>query len=149
MTEAMVHSDNLKRSRLITRRTRRGRGLIDKIRRTGVFEMKEETRSRPTVTISRRGADRVRAGHPWVYRSDVVAATNVYPGALVNVREAKGAKGGATTAGAGRHGQHSILGSAFYSTASEIAVRMVSPKAVEDLDQLVRERIRAAAAYRE
>jgi 23S rRNA (cytosine1962-C5)-methyltransferase len=111
--------------------------------------MQEETRSRPTVTISRRGADRVRAGHPWVYRSDVVAATNVYPGALVNVREAKGAKGGATTAGAGRHGQHSILGSAFYSTASEIAVRMVSPKAVEDLDQLVRERIRAAAAYRE
>ena len=25
----------------------------------------------PTVTISRRGEERVRAGHPWVYRSDV------------------------------------------------------------------------------
>src|SRR6202030_2193417 len=42
-----------------------------------------------------------------------------------------------------------VLGSALYSTASEIAVRMVSPKAVTDLEQLVRERIRAAVACRE
>jgi len=42
-----------------------------------------------------------------------------------------------------------VLGSALYSTASEIAVRMISPKPVSDLEQLVRERIRAAVAYRE
>ena len=42
-----------------------------------------------------------------------------------------------------------LLGSALYSTASEIAVRMISPRAVSDLEQLVRQRIRGAVAYRE
>jgi len=42
-----------------------------------------------------------------------------------------------------------MLGSALYSTASEIAVRMISSRPVADLQQLVRERIRAAVAYRE
>ncbi len=42
-----------------------------------------------------------------------------------------------------------LLGSALYSTASEIAVRMISPRPVSDLEQLVRERIRTAVAYRE
>src|SRR5207244_11777348 len=41
------------------------------------------------------------------------------------------------------------LGTALYSSASEIALRMISAKPVEDLEQLVRERIRAAIAYRE
>jgi 23S rRNA (cytosine1962-C5)-methyltransferase len=41
------------------------------------------------------------------------------------------------------------LGSAFYSTSSEIAIRMISAKAVGDLDELIRERIRGAVAYRE
>jgi 23S rRNA (cytosine1962-C5)-methyltransferase len=41
------------------------------------------------------------------------------------------------------------LGSAFYSTASEIAIRMISPKPVVGIEQLVRERIRAAIDYRE
>ena len=26
----------------------------------------------PTVVITQRGEDRVRAGHPWIYRSDLV-----------------------------------------------------------------------------
>lgn len=42
-----------------------------------------------------------------------------------------------------------ILGSAFYSSASEIAIRMISPKPVDDVEQLVRERIRAAVGYRD
>jgi 23S rRNA (cytosine1962-C5)-methyltransferase len=41
------------------------------------------------------------------------------------------------------------LGTALYSSSSEIALRMISAKPVEDLEQLVRERIRAAIAYRE
>jgi len=28
--------------------------------------------SQPTVTISTRGEQRVRSGHPWIYRADVV-----------------------------------------------------------------------------
>ena len=91
----------------------------------------------PVVTVSRRGADRLRSGHVWVYRSDVVEANGVPPGSLVAIIEDQ------------RRGTRAALGTAFYSTASEIAVRMVSPAPVHDIVQLVRDRIRAAMAYRE
>lgn len=91
----------------------------------------------PAVSISRRGADRIRAGHVWVYRSDVAEANDLAPGALVRVREI-----------GARPPHMGILGTAFYSTASEIAVRMISRGSLEDLDQLVRDRIRDAIAYR-
>jgi 23S rRNA (cytosine1962-C5)-methyltransferase len=97
-----------------------------------------ESDRRPKVVISTRGADRIRAGHVWVYRSDVVEATGVSPGAVVKVVE-HGGRGRAPYA----------LGTAFYSTASEIAIRMISRKPVGDLEQLVGERIRASVAYRE
>src|SRR5689334_22564880 len=106
----------------------------------------------PVVTISRRGADRLRAGHVWVYRSDVVEASGIGPGALVLLEERANAGPDRRTirafAGKKVHASR-ILGSAFYSTASEIAIRMISPRAVDDLERLVRERIRAAVAYRE
>jgi len=91
------------------------------------------------VTISRRGADRIRAGHVWVYRSDVVEAKDVPPGAVVTVQSGSDRSVRATR----------VLGSALYSSTSEIAIRMISRAPVENLDQLVRERIRAAIAYRE
>ena len=37
-----------------------------------------------TITINHRGAARLRGGHLWVYRSDLVAPTEVAPGALVS-----------------------------------------------------------------
>ena len=106
------------------------------------------------VTVSQRGAQRIRAGHVWVYRSDVVEAREVTPGGLVTVQEEGGFRARQvsdrsvrpTRAGAARA---RMLGSALYSTASEIAVRMISSRPVADLQQLVRERIRAAVAYRE
>src|SRR5262245_54507486 len=104
----------------------------------------------PVVTISRRGADRLRAGHVWVYRSDVIDASGIQPGALVLVEEQT--RGGADRRGALAHKKvHAtpVLGSALYSTASEIAIRLISPRAVDDLEQLVRERIGAAVHYRE
>jgi 23S rRNA (cytosine1962-C5)-methyltransferase len=100
--------------------------------------MEESPRiSAPRITITRRGADRIRAGHVWVYRSDMVDASDLQPGAVVTVSEHRG------------RGARATLGSAFYSTASEIAIRMISPKPVADVEKLVRERIRAAIAYRE
>jgi len=99
--------------------------------------MESPTRQ-PIVVISTRGADRIRAGHVWVYRSDVVEATGIAPGAVVKVVEH-----------GGRGRPPYTLGNAFYSTASEIAIRMISRKPVGDLEQLVRERIRASVAYRE
>ncbi len=103
--------------------------------------MSESLSERSAVTISRRGADRIRAGHVWVYRSDIVEAKDAAPGALVLVQEEQG--------GRGRPPHTRILGSAFYSSASQIALRMISPHPVGDLDQLLRERVRAAVEYRE
>jgi 23S rRNA (cytosine1962-C5)-methyltransferase len=87
----------------------------------------------PTVKISGRGATRLEVGHVWVYRSDTLSADGIPPGALVNVADERGR----------------FLGTALYSSSSQIAIRMISSEAVGDLDALIRERIRAAIAYRE
>ncbi len=87
----------------------------------------------PAVQVSRRGASRLKDGHVWVYRSDVVSADGVDPGALVRVTDERG----------------KFLGTAFYSSASQIAIRLISPGAVPDLAGLLRARIQAAIAYRE
>ena len=86
-----------------------------------------------TVKISRRGAERLKNGHVWVYRSDVVSADGVGPGALVSVRDERGKP----------------MGTALYSTASQIAVRMISRDTVPDFLPLLRQRIMDAIAYRE
>jgi 23S rRNA (cytosine1962-C5)-methyltransferase len=87
----------------------------------------------PVVKISRRGAHRLQEGHVWVYRSDIVSATGVLPGACVGVTDERG----------------KFLGTALYSSASQIAVRMISSQSVNDLRGLLRERIHAAIRYRE
>ena len=87
----------------------------------------------PAVKVSRRGAARLKDGHVWVYRSDVVSADGIDPGALVCVTDERG----------------KFLGTALYSSASQIAIRLISPDAVPDLAGLLRERIQAAIAYRE
>ena len=84
-----------------------------------------------SVKVSPKGSARLKAGHPWVYRSDVIA-NDVAPGALVRVTDLRG----------------KFLGSALYSSSSQIAIRMISGEPVADLASLVAERIRAAIAYR-
>lgn len=111
--------------------------------------MPAETHDSPTVLISRRGADRVRSGHFWVYRSDVVEASEIPPGALVRVREVPAKDSLRKSKSQATRESQQALGFALYSTASEIALRMISAKPVENLEQLVRERIRSAIAYRE
>src|SRR5712692_5402677 len=86
-----------------------------------------------SVKVSRRGAERLRGGHVWVYRSDIVSADAIPPGALVAVADLRG----------------KFLGTALYSSSSQIAIRMISPAAVGDLPGLLRERIQAAIVYRE
>jgi len=107
----------------------------------------------PSVTISRRGADRIRAGHVWVYRSDIVEAKDVPPGAVVTVQELSDKNVRPTRPLPGTDVRPArpprTLGTAFYSTASQIALRMISLHPVKDLDQLLRERIRDAIAYRD
>ena len=87
----------------------------------------------PAVQVSARGVARLTGGHVWVYRSDTTAAENVPPGALVRVTDSRG----------------KFLGTALYSSSSQIAIRMISHEPVADLPALVEERIRAAVRYRE
>src|ERR1700757_4478010 len=110
--------------------------------------MAENAGAQPVVVVSRRGADRLRAGHVWVYRSDVVEAKDVLPGALVTVEEEGGFRHKHLSATRANPTRARVLGSALYSTASEIAVRIISSRPVSDLKQLVGDRIRAAVAYR-
>jgi len=87
----------------------------------------------PLVKVSRRGADRLKDGHVWVYRSDILSANGISPGALVGVADER----------------EKLLGTALYSSASQIAIRMISKEAVNDLNSLLRKRIQNAIAYRE
>jgi 23S rRNA (cytosine1962-C5)-methyltransferase len=87
----------------------------------------------PKLVVTRKGALRLAAGHPWVYKSDV---SNVESGATA----------GALVAVADDRGR--FLGSALYSSSSQIAVRLISTEPVSDFPELVRERVRAAVAYR-
>ncbi len=83
--------------------------------------------------VSPRGATRLKAGHVWVYRSDIVSDDGIEPGSLIRVTDHRGKP----------------LGSALYSSSSQIAIRMISPDPVADLPSLLRQRIAAAIAYRE
>jgi 23S rRNA (cytosine1962-C5)-methyltransferase len=95
----------------------------------------------PAVSISRRAAERLRAGHLWVYRSDAETLipledeAEIAPGALVTVVDNRGIP----------------LGSGLYSSASQIIVRMVSAEtglSRATYLQNVRERLDAALALR-
>ncbi len=87
----------------------------------------------PKVKVSHRGAQRLKAGHVWVYRSDLVSADGIAPGSLVDVVDERGR----------------FLGSAFYSSSSQIAIRWLSREPIRQTDDLLRQRIRDAIAYRE
>ncbi len=87
----------------------------------------------PAVKISARGASRLHSGHVWVYRSDLVSEDGVAIGSVVAVKDQRG----------------KFLGTALYSSSSQIALRLIAHEAVADFSALLRERIRKAIAYRE
>jgi 23S rRNA (cytosine1962-C5)-methyltransferase len=84
------------------------------------------------LKVSTRGAARLKQGHVWVYRSDVLDAGGVPPGSLVSVTDRRGKP----------------FGTALYSSSSQIAIRMLAPEAITDLAALLRERISDAISYR-
>jgi 23S rRNA (cytosine1962-C5)-methyltransferase len=84
-----------------------------------------------SVVISSRGEDRLRSGHPWIYRSDVIEA-KAGPGDIVGVRS--------------RRGQ--LLGSALYSDRSQISLRMLTYGEMPVDDALIRRRLEAAIQFR-
>jgi 23S rRNA (cytosine1962-C5)-methyltransferase len=89
--------------------------------------------SRHAVKVSPRGASRLKNGHVWIYRSDIVSTDGASPGSIVTVTDYRG----------------KALGSAFYSSTSQIAIRLISQDAVADVPALLRQRIAEAITYRE
>jgi 23S rRNA (cytosine1962-C5)-methyltransferase len=85
------------------------------------------------VTVSRRGSDRLAAGHPWIYRSDVLDAAGAGPGDVVRLRDRQGR----------------FLGMAHYSSASEIALRLLTRRERAIDAAFYRERIQDALGRRE
>ena len=82
--------------------------------------------------INSRGAKRIRNGHLWVYRSDVANGEGVEGGAIVRVSDQA----------------HNFVGQAFYSDASEIALRFLTTRE-ETIDrEWWRARLRACAERR-
>ena len=83
------------------------------------------------VKITRRGADRVRSGHLWVYRSDVRSA-EAEPGAVVRVTDETG----------------NFVGRAFFSSRSQITLRLLTRDDVAINRDFLAARIRSAIEYR-
>ena len=86
----------------------------------------------PTVTISPRGEERLRSGHPWIYRSDVRAVA-ASAGDRVIVQSSRGRP----------------LGMAFFSDRSQIALRMLTRGDVPADDALIQKRVVDAVAFRQ
>ena len=89
--------------------------------------------SLPTVLVRPGEADRILAGHPWVYAGSVLRLTApAADGALVQVKD---------------HRQR-LLGCGFYNSKSKIHVRMLAPDRVEPDRAFFEARIRAALEVR-
>ncbi|WP_263380891.1 class I SAM-dependent rRNA methyltransferase [Granulicella paludicola] len=90
-----------------------------------------------TLRITLRAADRLRAGHLWIYRSDVESKTDgLEAGSLVTISDRR----------------ELPLGTALYSNASQIAGRLVSHTPALTREQYLadlRQRIDAAIALRQ
>ncbi len=88
----------------------------------------------PTVLLRPGEADRIVAGHPWVYGNEVLRLSSpAADGDLVQVKD---------------HRQR-LLGAGFYNSKSKINVRLLAPDRVIPNESFFEERIRAALAVRQ
>lgn len=85
-----------------------------------------------TITVTQRGAERARAGHLWIYRSDVRDASHAEGGAIVQVLDER----------------KRYVGQALYSAQSEISLRLLTLTDERVDREWWRKRLREAAARR-
>lgn len=86
----------------------------------------------PTVKLSRKGAERLAGGHPWVYRSDIDAPKSLGPGVVRLV-----------------DGRGWFVGTALYGQRSTIAIRLLT-REDEAIDRAFwKRRLERAIALRE
>jgi 23S rRNA (cytosine1962-C5)-methyltransferase len=88
--------------------------------------------TQPEAVLTRRGAQRVRGLHPWIYRSDV-QRVRAQAGDLVRLKGPRGRD----------------VGYALYSDASQIALRRFCDRGPRPDVGLWRDRLEAAIAYRQ
>jgi Predicted SAM-dependent methyltransferases len=84
------------------------------------------------VRINKRGVDRIRRGHVWVYRSDIKNADAIEPGSIVRVRDER----------------ERVVGKAFYSSKSQIALRFLCRDDTKIDAEFFRRKLAAADTYR-
>jgi 23S rRNA (cytosine1962-C5)-methyltransferase len=88
----------------------------------------------PTVLLKPGEADRILAGHPWVYHNEILRLTHpANDGDLVQVKD---------------HRQR-LLGTGFFNAKSKINVRLLAPERIIPNEAFFEERIRAALAVRQ
>jgi 23S rRNA (cytosine1962-C5)-methyltransferase len=88
----------------------------------------------PTVLLKPGEADRVVAGHPWIYQGSILRLTApAVDGDLVSVKD---------------HRQR-FLGVGFYNSKSKINVRLLAPERMEVNAPFFEQRLRAALAVRQ
>lgn len=83
------------------------------------------------ITVTKRGADRIRRGHLWIYRSDVTDTSDA-AGSIVHVQDE----------------HRNFIGQAFYSDSSQIALRFLTQTRDSIDREWWRNRIREAASRR-
>ncbi|HUS06760.1 MAG TPA: class I SAM-dependent rRNA methyltransferase [Bryobacteraceae bacterium] len=85
-----------------------------------------------SVQVNRKAADRLASGHPWIFSSDVLSRGSAVPGEAVQVIDQRGRP----------------LGTAHYSSTSQITLRLLSRK-VEPIDRaFLKGRLEAAISFR-
>jgi 23S rRNA (cytosine1962-C5)-methyltransferase len=84
------------------------------------------------VRVNRKAAARLASGHPWIFSSDIADRDGAQPGEAVKVADFRGRP----------------LGTAHYSSASQIALRMLSPHVEEIGRDFYLRRLRAAEEHR-
>jgi 23S rRNA (cytosine1962-C5)-methyltransferase len=88
------------------------------------------------IIVNERAAKRLRQGHVWVYASDVLNDAGAQPGALIHVIGPK----------------EKLLGSAIYSSSSQIKLRLLGREALgseDELLHLITQRLGEAISYRQ
>jgi len=84
------------------------------------------------VRVNPKAAARVASGHPWIFTSDITDRDGAQPGRAVKVLDHRGRP----------------LGTAHYSSSSQIALRMLSPQMEEIGRDFFLQRLRAAEQHR-
>jgi 23S rRNA (cytosine1962-C5)-methyltransferase len=89
--------------------------------------------SLPTVLLKPGEADRIVAGHPWIYAGEILRLTHQpADGEWVQVKDSR----------------QRFLGTGFFNSKSKIAVRILSPERMAVNETFFEERIRSALALR-